>query len=49
MCGAVNLCWSEFINQRACNSAKYEVKKEQVKSPLASYEKYIDDNNDAHL
>lgn len=30
-------------------SQKTKTKNEQVKSSLASYEKYIDDNNDAHL
>lgn len=36
-------------NLTAQNANSKTSKKEQVKSSLASYEKYIDDNNDAHL
>ena len=37
------------INSTAQNSNSTTSKKEQAKSFLTSYEKYIDDNNDAHL
>lgn len=36
-------------NSTAQNTNSKTSKKEQVKSSLTSYEKYIDDNNDAHL
>ena len=36
-------------NSTAQNTNSKTSKREQVKSSLTSYEKYIDDNNDAHL
>ncbi len=45
------LVFIAFLNLFSCPllAQKAKAKNEQIKSSFASYEKYIDDNNDAHL
>lgn len=45
----VSLNLLAFTNSTAQTAKSKNSKKDQAKSPLASYEKYIDDNNESHV